>query len=91
MVENDIIFLGYRLVGDVNFAEASKVASHITPVPGGVGPMTVAQLMSNVVKAAKRQLKSNKSWDLSYLPISPLPKVCPKLESPRYNGIWINI
>ena len=71
------------MVGDVNFAEASKVASHITPVPGGVGPMTVAQLMSNVVKAAKRQLKSNKSWDLSYLPISPLPKVSPRLDSPR--------
>ena len=83
MVEHNIIFLGFRLVGDVNFSEASKVASHITPVPGGVGPMTVAQLMSNVVKAAKRQLKSNKSWDLSYLPISPLPKVCPKLKSPR--------
>lgn len=41
-----------KLVGDVDFAEAEKVASAITPVPGGVGPMTVAMLMKNTVKAA---------------------------------------
>ncbi len=41
------------LVGDVDFENVSKVASYITPVPGGVGPMTVAMLMNNVVKAAK--------------------------------------
>lgn len=41
------------LCGDVNFEEASKKASYITPVPGGVGPMTVAMLVENVVKAAK--------------------------------------
>ncbi|WP_051390153.1 bifunctional methylenetetrahydrofolate dehydrogenase/methenyltetrahydrofolate cyclohydrolase FolD [Bradyrhizobium sp. Ec3.3] len=41
-----------KLVGDVAFAEASKRASHITPVPGGVGPMTVAYLLSNTVSAA---------------------------------------
>ena len=67
---------GYRLVGDVNFEEASKSASHITPVPGGVGPMTVAQLMSNVVIAAKRQTRFDQKWDLSYLSLSPLEKVC---------------
>ena len=66
---------GTRLVGDVNFEEASHVASHITPVPGGVGPMTVAQLMANVVTAAKRQTKFNHNWDLTYLPLSPLEKV----------------
>ena len=44
-----------KLVGDVNFSEVSKKASYITPVPGGVGPMTVAMLMSNVVKAAKSE------------------------------------
>ncbi|KAL0481487.1 hypothetical protein AKO1_011250 [Acrasis kona] len=38
---------GYRIVGDVCFEEAYKVASHITPVPGGVGPMTIAMLMHN--------------------------------------------
>ena len=42
---------GYRLVGDVAFDEVSKKASAITPVPGGVGPMTIAMLMSNTVKA----------------------------------------
>lgn len=41
-----------RLVGDVNFAEASQVAGAITPVPGGVGPMTIACLMVNTVRAA---------------------------------------
>ena len=42
---------GFRLVGDVNFEEVAPVSSHITPVPGGVGPMTVAMLMKNTVKA----------------------------------------
>jgi methylenetetrahydrofolate dehydrogenase (NADP+)/methenyltetrahydrofolate cyclohydrolase len=42
---------GYRLVGDVHFATVSQLASKITPVPGGVGPMTVAMLMRNTVKA----------------------------------------
>ena len=45
---------GYRLVGDVNFREASEVASMITPVPGGVGPMTIALLMKNTVQAARQ-------------------------------------
>jgi methylenetetrahydrofolate dehydrogenase (NADP+)/methenyltetrahydrofolate cyclohydrolase len=43
-----------RLVGDVAFAEALPVAGHLTPVPGGVGPMTVACLMFNTVQAARR-------------------------------------
>lgn len=42
-----------KLVGDVNFAEASERASAITPVPGGVGPMTIAMLMKNTVRAAQ--------------------------------------
>ncbi|CAN1295226.1 Bifunctional protein FolD 4, chloroplastic [Linum perenne] len=45
---------GYRLVGDVCYEEASKVASAITPVPGGVGPMTIAMLLSNTLTSAKR-------------------------------------
>jgi methylenetetrahydrofolate dehydrogenase (NADP+) / methenyltetrahydrofolate cyclohydrolase len=48
---------GYRLVGDVAFDEVSKKASAITPVPGGVGPMTIAMLMSNTVKAARQSLQ----------------------------------
>ncbi len=47
---------GYRLVGDVAFDEVSKKASAITPVPGGIGPMTIAMLMSNTVKAARQSL-----------------------------------
>ena len=46
---------GYRLVGDVNFAEAKEVAGFITPVPGGVGPMTIAMLMKNTLRAAEIQ------------------------------------
>ena len=42
-----------KLVGDVDFENVSKKASYITPVPGGVGPMTIAMLMNNVVKATK--------------------------------------
>jgi methylenetetrahydrofolate dehydrogenase (NADP+)/methenyltetrahydrofolate cyclohydrolase len=48
---------GYRLVGDVAFAEVSEKASAITPVPGGVGPMTIAMLMANTVRAAEMTLK----------------------------------
>ncbi|HNN14356.1 MAG TPA: bifunctional 5,10-methylenetetrahydrofolate dehydrogenase/5,10-methenyltetrahydrofolate cyclohydrolase [Anaerolineales bacterium] len=46
-----------RLVGDVNFEEAKEVAGFITPVPGGVGPMTIAMLMANTLRAAEIQDK----------------------------------
>jgi methylenetetrahydrofolate dehydrogenase (NADP+) / methenyltetrahydrofolate cyclohydrolase len=45
---------GYRLAGDVHFESAAKVASLITPVPGGVGPMTIAMLLQNTVRAARQ-------------------------------------
>ncbi len=45
---------GYRLVGDVDFEEVKEVAGWITPVPGGVGPMTIAMLLKNAVTSAKR-------------------------------------
>jgi methylenetetrahydrofolate dehydrogenase (NADP+)/methenyltetrahydrofolate cyclohydrolase len=45
---------GYRLVGDVKFAEACQVAGAITPVPGGVGPMTITMLLVNTVQAARQ-------------------------------------
>ena len=48
-----------KLVGDVDLENVSKKASYITPVPGGVGPMTIAMLMNNVVKAAKSKLETN--------------------------------
>ena len=44
-----------KLCGDVDFENVSKKASYITPVPGGVGPMTIAVLMKNTLTAAKRQ------------------------------------
>ncbi|HTQ32209.1 MAG TPA: bifunctional methylenetetrahydrofolate dehydrogenase/methenyltetrahydrofolate cyclohydrolase FolD [Opitutaceae bacterium] len=46
---------GYRLVGDVDFAGVAPLAAKITPVPGGVGPMTVAMLMKNTLKAYRQQ------------------------------------
>ena len=48
---------GYRLVGDVDFAGVSEKCTAITPVPGGVGPMTIAMLLSNTVKSAENSLK----------------------------------
>ena len=45
---------GYRLVGDVDYAAVAYRCAAITPVPGGVGPMTIAMLMSNCVTAAER-------------------------------------
>ena len=45
---------GYRLVGDVAFAAVSEIASAITPVPGGVGPMTIAMLLANTIQAVKQ-------------------------------------
>jgi len=53
-VEDPTAEKGYRLVGDVKFSEAKEVASKITPVPGGVGPMTIALLMRNTVQAARQ-------------------------------------
>lgn len=47
------------LVGDVDYERVSEVASYITPVPGGVGPMTVAMLMRNTVAAAKKSVVYN--------------------------------
>jgi methylenetetrahydrofolate dehydrogenase (NADP+) / methenyltetrahydrofolate cyclohydrolase len=55
-VEDQAIERGYRLVGDVDFAEVAPKAKAITPVPGGVGPMTIAMLMSNTVKACRQLL-----------------------------------
>lgn len=53
-VEDSSIPKGYKVVGDVDFDEVSKKASFITPVPGGVGPMTIAMLLKNTYEAYKR-------------------------------------
>ncbi len=52
-VEDASLPKGYRLVGDVAFEEAQQVAGYLTPVPGGVGPMTIAMLVRNTLTAAK--------------------------------------
>lgn len=67
---------GQRLVGDVDFESASQVASQITPVPGGVGPMTVAMLMQNVVNATKTYFEKQKDRHINPLPLNlvrPVP------------------
>jgi methylenetetrahydrofolate dehydrogenase (NADP+)/methenyltetrahydrofolate cyclohydrolase len=53
-VDDASLTKGFKLVGDVNFAEVSEKASFITPVPGGVGPMTIASLLKNTLIAAKK-------------------------------------
>lgn len=53
-IDDDSDPRGYRLVGDVDFEAVAAKASYITPVPGGVGPMTIAMLMSNTVLAAEK-------------------------------------
>ncbi|XP_041352979.1 C-1-tetrahydrofolate synthase, cytoplasmic-like isoform X2 [Gigantopelta aegis] len=63
---------GTRLVGDVEYSSAKEVASWITPVPGGVGPMTVAMLLQNTVEQAKRAVEqsgASGTWHLTYLPL----------------------
>lgn len=75
-VPDDTKKSGQRLVGDVDFASASEVASQITPVPGGVGPMTVAMLLQNVVDSAKNYFEQQKARKILPLPLkiqNPVP------------------
>uniref|UniRef100_A0A8C7MC33 C-1-tetrahydrofolate synthase, cytoplasmic n=1 Tax=Oncorhynchus kisutch TaxID=8019 RepID=A0A8C7MC33_ONCKI len=64
---------GMRVVGDVHYPSAKEKAGFITPVPGGVGPMTVAMLMENTVQSAKRFLKTYQpgKWNISYAKLKP--------------------
>ena len=55
-----------KLTGDVDFENVQKKASYITPVPGGVGPMTIAMLMNNVIQATKEQYKAKNNYKLIY-------------------------
>ncbi len=55
-VKSDKTKSGFRLIGDVKFDEVSPKASHITPVPGGVGPMTIVSLLMNTLKASKKEI-----------------------------------
>ncbi len=55
-VKSDKTKSGFKLIGDVKFDEVSKKCSYITPVPGGVGPMTIASLLMNTLKAARNEI-----------------------------------
>jgi len=70
-VPDDTKKTGSRVVGDVEFEGAEKQASLITPVPGGVGPMTVAMLMHNVVKAAKNYYSQRARTQIDLRPVKP--------------------
>ena len=75
-IPDDTKKTGQRLVGDVDFDSAVEVASKITPVPGGVGPMTVAMLLQNVVDSATTYFEKQKARQIRPLPIkiqSPVP------------------
>ncbi|KAI0006034.1 FTHFS-domain-containing protein [Russula compacta] len=71
---------GKRLVGDVDYASASRIASYITPVPGGVGPMTVAQLMFNTLKSAERLWEDARSRKVRPLKLHLKEKVPSDIE-----------
>ncbi|XP_029453975.1 C-1-tetrahydrofolate synthase, cytoplasmic isoform X2 [Rhinatrema bivittatum] len=75
---------GKRMAGDVSYEDAKERASYITPVPGGVGPMTVAMLMENTVESAKRYLQKfiPGKWNIQY------PKLC--LQTPVPSDIEIS-
>ncbi|KAL8797473.1 MAG: hypothetical protein Q9195_000289 [Heterodermia aff. obscurata] len=73
---------GQKLVGDVDFDAAAQIASKITPVPGGVGPMTVAMLLQNVVNSAIIYFEKQKARHIKPLPL--------KLQSPVPSDIAIS-
>lgn len=73
---------GQRLVGDVDYESAAQVASKITPVPGGVGPMTVAMLLQNVIDSANTYFERQKARNIKPLPL--------KLQSPVPSDIAIS-
>ena len=56
-VKSDKTKSGWKLLGDVDFENVKDKCDYITPVPGGVGPMTIAMLLANTLKAAKKENK----------------------------------
>lgn len=80
---------GKKLVGDVDFASALEVASQITPVPGGVGPMTIAMLLQNVVESAKRYFERETKRTIQPNPlklVTPVPSdiTIARSQNPKY-------
>ena len=80
---------GQRLVGDVDYASALPIAAHITPVPGGVGPMTVALLMSNTLRGAERLRERSRAKRVKPLALEILPKV-PRFVTCHFSGVVLN-
>ena len=83
---------GQRLVGDVDYQSAVEVASMITPVPGGVGPMTVAMLLQNVINAATTYFERQKARHITPLPLklqTPVPSDIAVSRSQRPKPITI--
>ncbi|XP_077180004.1 C-1-tetrahydrofolate synthase, cytoplasmic [Paroedura picta] len=76
---------GKRVVGDVAYSAAKERASYITPVPGGVGPMTVAMLMQSTVESAQRFLEKYQpgKWNIQYNQLSPQIPVPSDIEVSR--------
>uniref|UniRef100_A0A8D0G924 C-1-tetrahydrofolate synthase, cytoplasmic n=1 Tax=Sphenodon punctatus TaxID=8508 RepID=A0A8D0G924_SPHPU len=76
---------GKRVVGDVAYQEAKERAAYITPVPGGVGPMTVAMLMQSTVESAQRFLDKFQpgKWNIQYPQLSPRTPVPSDIEVSR--------
>lgn len=81
-VPDDTKKSGQRLVGDVDYTSAAEVASQITPVPGGVGPMTVAMLLQNVVDSADATFDRQKKRKITPLPL--------KIEDPVPSDIAVS-
>lgn len=81
-VPDDTKKSGQRLVGDVDYESAAEVASKITPVPGGVGPMTVAMLLQNVVDSATTYFDRQKARHIKPLPL--------QLQSPVHSDIAVS-
>ncbi|XP_061468349.1 C-1-tetrahydrofolate synthase, cytoplasmic isoform X1 [Rhineura floridana] len=76
---------GKRVVGDVAYSSAKERAAYITPVPGGVGPMTVAMLMQSTVESAQRFLEKYQpgKWNIQYNQLSPRTPVPSDIEVSR--------
>ncbi|XP_071963605.1 C-1-tetrahydrofolate synthase, cytoplasmic-like isoform X1 [Antedon mediterranea] len=77
---------GRSIVGDVDFEGVKEVASFVTPVPGGVGPMTIAMLLKNTVESAKRTMGSGLpqgAWAMRYLPLELKENVPTDIEVSR--------
>jgi methylenetetrahydrofolate dehydrogenase (NADP+)/methenyltetrahydrofolate cyclohydrolase/formyltetrahydrofolate synthetase len=81
-VEDSTKKSGQRLVGDVDFEQVAEVASQITPVPGGVGPMTIAMLLQNLVDSADATFDRQKARHITPLPL--------KLEDPVPSDIVVS-